>query len=74
MKAGAIERIWKNTAMMGGLLFIGATYSQQTLLPRTSGAQAVGNERAMIALLAIPAVRLDEMPYAARLLNRMLSG
>ena len=38
----------KNTAMMGGLLFIGATRSQPTLLPRTSrssGQERTTNER-----------------------------
>ncbi len=30
----------KNTAMVGGLLFIGATQSQPTLLPRTSRSDA----------------------------------
>jgi putative oxidoreductase len=39
----------KNTAMVGGLLFIGATQSQPTLLPHTSRADAreqTGSERA----------------------------
>jgi putative oxidoreductase len=39
----------KNTAMVGGLLFIGATQSQPTLLPRTSRSDAreqTRNERA----------------------------
>jgi putative oxidoreductase len=37
---------FKNTTMIGGLLFIAATQSQPTLLPRTSWSM-VGNEREM---------------------------
>jgi hypothetical protein len=48
----------KNTAMVDGLLFIGATQSQPTLLPRTSGADDREQTRGE-GPLAVPCLRLD---------------